>query len=77
MVYVTTYCLTKGIIEADLRRDGIFYYGKLPGCIVSRYWNNVEVFEDLEDAKNNCRKRVTKKIKSLERQIEKLKSMTF
>ena len=76
-VYITTYCLTKGIIEADLRRDGIFYFGKLPGSTVSRYWDEGEVFEDPEDAKKDCHERRSKKIKSLEKQIEKLKSMTF
>ena len=76
-VYITTYCLTKGIIEADMEQEGASWWGMLPGMTAGSYWNKNEAFADLEDAKNNCRERVTKNIKSLEKQIELLKSMRF
>ena len=76
-VYITTYCLTKGIIEADMKQEGSLWWGRLPGMTTSSYWNENEAFLDLEDAKKNCRERVTKKIRILQKQIEKLRAMTF
>ena len=76
-VYVTTYCLTKGIIESDLEDRGDRYYGKLKEGYLANIFNKKEAFESLLDAKVNAEERRKKKIRSLERQIEKLKSMTF
>ena len=76
-VYVTKYCLTDGIISADLEDLGERFYGKLPRNYEPCNFRKSEVFESLLDAKSDAEKRRKKKIKSLEKQIEKVKAMTF
>ena len=76
-VYVTTYCLTKGIIESDLEDVGDCYYGKLKDGYLPGLYKKTETFESLSDAKANAEERRKKKIKNLEKQIEKLQALRF
>ena len=76
-VYVTTYCLTKGIIEADLEDVGDYYYVVLGENHLPAVFKKTEAFRSLSEAKINAEDRRTKKIKSLEKKIEKLQALRF
>lgn len=76
-VYITKYALTKGIeiVEAELSdrvSDNIFTIEK---C--SRYFHKGDWCLTKEDAINKAEEMRANKIKSLEKQIEKLKNSNF
>ena len=76
-VYVTKYCLTNGIIEADLGKFETHYIGKLSWDNGPSIYSLEEAFESLAEAKANAEERRKKKIKSLEKKIEKLQALRF
>jgi len=76
-VYVTRYCLTEGIIEADLEDNGTYFWGKLEdGCHTGAY-KKTEAFVSLADAKGHAEELRRKKIRSLELKIDKLEATRF
>lgn len=72
--FVTKYALTKGIIEVDGYETDheSFYVGGWQGS----FFKN-EYYFTMDEAIKNAEERRTRKIKSLEMQIEKLEKMTF
>ena len=74
-IYITKYALTKGIICKDLKQSfsGAVYYGGAD----NRAYSRREAFKSIEDAVSDCEKRRSKKLKQLNKQIERISAMTF
>lgn len=75
-VYITKYALTDGILE----KEAVLHEDK-EYLSVNGYWTffklGRDAFENLEDASKAAGEMRQKKIASLEKQIAKLKSMSF
>lgn len=75
-VYIVKYATTKGITEEEGEvfrlNTSMFYCTQYYGHYHGKEWTT-----DLENAKRLATERVQKKIKSLEKQIEKLKKLDF
>jgi len=78
--YITKYCLSDGIKEVDGeihesgRGDGRRYLKIQYSAFL---YSEKEYFFTLDDAKKDAEYRRNKKIHQLQKQIEKLKEMTF
>ncbi len=76
--YLTKYCLAAGILEVqgEISKDKYVsgnYEAKHRYFFFDRL--GTEAFENLEEAKANVRKRITAKIKSLKKQMEKMEKL--
>lgn len=78
-VFVTKFALTKGVFEitAQVNIKENYAVGKLPGSTYDSYYHKSDYFDTMEDAIKNANDRITKKIKSLKIQIEKLEKKKF
>lgn len=80
-LYVTKYCLTKGIITVTdelLADNGSYYYGKLNNeYMTGIYYKNKDIFDNLDDARIYADTQRLKKIMQLEKHINKLKNKKF
>jgi len=72
-VYITKYCLTQGIKEYDGEAVGDKFITEQSAFI----YNSDEFFTSHSEAKKDAEYRRNKKIQQLQKQIEKLKEMTF
>jgi hypothetical protein len=83
-VFITKYALIEGIKEAEmevsLNHDNALYFRK---CYILKANKSYEMFFDnefhltMEDAIKDAKKRQAKKIASLEKQLSKVKKITF
>ena len=78
-VYITKYALTTGLMEADMEllNDGKHCHGKPSGYHYNTSFFGNDFHLSKEDALKDCEKRRITKIKSLEKNIEKLKVLKF
>ena len=76
-VWISKYALTKGIFEMDVRisEDGKSAYGQLFNECYHK--KGIEWHEAREDAVRRAEEMRENKIRNLEKQIQKLKDMTF
>lgn len=76
--YITKYCLTTGISEVEgepaSKYTNLF---KTHGRFPVYYHVGTEAFESKEEAIADCESRRQKKIKSIQKQLKKLESLTF
>lgn len=79
--FITKYALTQGILEMEANRDGdlIWVKGGFVGrdFFCSQYFHKGEWFLTKEEAIVKAEEMRQKKIKSLEKQLAKLKEMQF
>lgn len=76
--YVTKYALTVGIIawEGELTKDGQYFIGRTPAN--GRFFISVkECFDCPNDAALDANVRKQKKIKSLNKQLQKIEKLSF
>jgi hypothetical protein len=71
-IYITKYALTRGIVEREIEELG--YYYVLDGYIC---YPDKDLFLDKETAIENANAQKSRKIKTLQKQIEKLSNTFF
>jgi hypothetical protein len=76
-VYLTAYALSSGIETTAVRRSHEDGYVSLEDRSFSIYKIGHDVFETFEEAVADANARRDKKIKSLEKQISKLRALKF
>ncbi len=76
-VFITKYALTKGIYELEVTINGNIASGVKNQYLDVFTQKGKDWFENYNDACIYAEKLKNKKIKSLEKQIEKLKNMKF
>ena len=76
-IYVTKYALTSGSfkVEATLKEGGAMAVSK-DGCYPS-YWHRNEFWLTQDEAIADCENRRVAKLKSLQKQKEKIQTMKF
>lgn len=78
--YITRNALTKGILVCTEgcygnSNGGCFYWGKPPGWYMDDGFTNKEAHRTLEEAMAAAETMRTRKIKSLEKQLERLREL--
>lgn len=78
--YISKYALTQGIIVCTEGRygnsdGGCFYWGKQPGWYMDDGFTNKEAHRTLEEAMAAAEEMRKRKIKSLEKQLERLRGL--
>lgn len=75
--FVTKYCLTSGIVifEGETINNGKYFSGSHEG--VRFFLDSKDCFDSLDEAVKDAEIKRDKKIKSLEKQINKLSKMRF
>ena len=78
-VFITQYALSSGIVECemDVKMETKSCYGKPEGFAFSTGFYGTDFHLTIEDAIKDSEKRKEKKIISLEKQIIKLKKLSF
>jgi len=78
-VFITKYALTSGIMECemDVKMETKSCYGKPEGFAFATGFYGTDFHLTKEDAIKDCEKRKEKKILSLEKQIVKIKKLSF
>lgn len=78
-IYVTRYALTKGIqkVDATLHDNGAMASYKMEGHWDTAYVHGKDFWRTEEDAKKRANEMVAKKVASTEKQLVKLKKLTF
>lgn len=74
--FITKYCLTKGIFEAELKitsQLGLLQDSKL----IHLYYFRGEYFDTKEEAIKDAEERRVKKLQSLDKQIKKISKIKF
>ncbi len=77
-VFITKYALTEGPFKvmAEISNEGRMATYKIPGCFYN-YAHGKDFWLTEEEALADCERRRAAKIKSIEKQKNKLESMTF
>lgn len=78
-IYVTRFALTVGIqkVEAKIHDNGAMASYRVEGHWIDTYVHGKDFWRTEEDAKARANEMVTKKIASIEKQLVKLKKLTF
>jgi hypothetical protein len=78
-LYVTKYCLTNGVYEAEGDIEGESSYVHLRYSFGGKDYLQLgrDVFESIEEAKENFLKRKEKEISSMEKELAELKELKF
>lgn len=78
-IYITRYALTAGIqkVDATLHDDGTTASYKVEGHWITAYVHGKDFWLTEGDAKKRANEMVAKKIASVEKQLVKLRKLTF
>lgn len=77
-IYITKYALTQGVIKCDAKiKSNGNAYGKPDGWMSASLFFEKEFEYSIEDAESSFEELKNTKLRSLEKQIEKVKKSTF